>query len=573
MCRRESYCLQRGRRPRFFWPRNWLILFVLTLLLLPGASFSAIGQENVYFPNEGFEGPGFENSGWIKHGAPNEDYTDAVLHGAQSLYCSNAAFISHSFQMTDRFNVYFRVRWNAWGDFNNVIFWYDSAFIITARITVNPLNGIVTLHHGSVTAQSTAPVRLNTTYHMWVEWTKGIGIDGTLLLYFSTDGKKPALPNASIITGNGRAIDSINIGPTTPGQRVVYDRILASDLPIGDSPAPTISGIPDQILAQNTFSAAVPFVVTEFDTAAETLAVSGFSSNPALVPNENIFLGGSGSNRTVMVVPAASQSGTALISIVVSDGSLTGTNSFLTTVTPSSKPILTVTANSATRAYGAANPELTGSIAGLQDGDDITASYATSANESSSVGNYPIRVALNDPGARLSNYTVTTNEGTLTISPSPLAITADNQARLYGAPNPPLTGSIGGLQNSDNISCSYTTVAAASSPIGTYEISATLNDPDAKLPNYDVTVHAGTLSVLPAGLRTIQIVESNARLSGTGAPGVSYAIQATTDLVDWQNIGTATANTNGVLEFEDRDIPNFNIRFYRAIASPGLLIR
>ena len=44
------------------------------------------------------------------------------------------------------------------------------------------------------------------------------------------------------------------------------------------------------------------------------------SSNPALVPAANIVFGGSGANRTVTITPAANQSGTATITLTVTDG-------------------------------------------------------------------------------------------------------------------------------------------------------------------------------------------------------------------------------------------------------------
>lgn len=72
---------------------------------------------------------------------------------------------------------------------------------------------------------------------------------------------------------------------------------------------------------------------------------------------------------------------------------------------------LVVTANDQSRPYGAANPVLTGSIAGLQPGDNITATYSTAADTTSPVGNYPITVTLSDPDSKLSKYSVTTNNG------------------------------------------------------------------------------------------------------------------------------------------------------------------
>src|SRR6185295_9988115 len=54
--------------------------------------------------------------------------------------------------------------------------------------------------------------------------------------------------------------------------------------------------------------------------------------NPTLVPLGNLVLGGSGANRTVTVTPAAGQSGTATITVTVSDGTLSASNSFVVTV-------------------------------------------------------------------------------------------------------------------------------------------------------------------------------------------------------------------------------------------------
>jgi hypothetical protein len=64
------------------------------------------------------------------------------------------------------------------------------------------------------------------------------------------------------------------------------------------------------------------------DTALTSLTLSGGSSNTALVPIANIAFGGTGANRTVTVTPAAGQSGTALITLTVSDGTDTAATSF-----------------------------------------------------------------------------------------------------------------------------------------------------------------------------------------------------------------------------------------------------
>jgi hypothetical protein len=76
---------------------------------------------------------------------------------------------------------------------------------------------------------------------------------------------------------------------------------------------------------------------------------------------------------------------------------------------------LSVTASNATRPYGVNNPTFTGVIAGLQNGDKITATYGCAATASSPGGPYPIMPSLSDPDGRLANYQVSIVDGTLTI--------------------------------------------------------------------------------------------------------------------------------------------------------------
>ena len=92
--------------------------------------------------------------------------------------------------------------------------------------------------------------------------------------------------------------------------------------------------------------------------------------------------------------------------------SLTSNNGTLT-VNPAA---LTIAAADATRAYGDPNPAFSGSVTGLKNGDNITASFASTATPGSAVGAYPITPSPVDPGSKLGNYIVTSNNGTLTIT-------------------------------------------------------------------------------------------------------------------------------------------------------------
>jgi hypothetical protein len=121
----------------------------------------------------------------------------------------------------------------------------------------------------------------------------------------------------------------------------VYNRALSAaeiqtdmNTPVGTAvnTAPTISSIANQTTTANTAVGPLSFTVGDVETAAANLTVSGASSNTTLVPTANIVFGGSGANRTVMVTPAANQTGTSTITVTVSDGSLTATTTFTLTV-------------------------------------------------------------------------------------------------------------------------------------------------------------------------------------------------------------------------------------------------
>jgi len=117
---------------------------------------------------------------------------------------------------------------------------------------------------------------------------------------------------------------------------------------------------------------------------------------------------------------------------------------------------LTVTAANQQRVYGATNPALTGTIAGIQNGDNITATYTTTATPASAVGVYAIVPVLADPGAKLGNYGVTLINGALTVIP------ASTTTGLSVVPNPSTFG------QSVTLTATVTPVApGAGTPTGT----------------------------------------------------------------------------------------------------------
>jgi hypothetical protein len=60
-------------------------------------------------------------------------------------------------------------------------------------------------------------------------------------------------------------------------------------------------------------------------------------------------------------------------------------------------------------------------------------------------------------------------------------------------------------------------------------------------------------------------VEDGFRLTLTGEFGAPYAILGSTNLLDWDSVGTVT-NTYGMIQFTDTVATNLPARFYRALS-------
>lgn len=113
-----------------------------------------------------------------------------------------------------------------------------------------------------------------------------------------------------------------------------------------DNTEPTITAIGDQTMPANTSSAALGFVVGDAETAAAALAVTVSSSNEQLLPAAGLVLGGSGASRSLTLTPVVGQTGSAQVTVVVSDGELSASNRFELTV--ESAPVSVVQSGSGT---------------------------------------------------------------------------------------------------------------------------------------------------------------------------------------------------------------------------------
>ncbi|HHY84619.1 MAG TPA: tandem-95 repeat protein [Verrucomicrobia bacterium] len=110
---------------------------------------------------------------------------------------------------------------------------------------------------------------------------------------------------------------------------------------------PTISPIANQTISVNSNTLPIAFLIGDRETPASQLTLSASSSEPTLLPAANIFFGGSGSNRTVTLVPVFNQTGTAEVTITVSDDTSFASRTFLVTVlgVPTAPNGLTIVTN------------------------------------------------------------------------------------------------------------------------------------------------------------------------------------------------------------------------------------
>ncbi len=138
--------------------------------------------------------------------------------------------------------------------------------------------------------------------------------DGTFhFVGVTTDSGEATIARVRITTGN-TVVGGVEAGNNDV---VVMDDFIYGE-PIANL-APLINDIPDQAVPFGGFSSVVPFFVADTDSAAADLTVSAVSANTSLVSDAGIVFGGSGTNRTLVVAPNAGQSGTALITVTVTD--------------------------------------------------------------------------------------------------------------------------------------------------------------------------------------------------------------------------------------------------------------
>jgi hypothetical protein len=209
-----------------------------------------------------------------------------------------------------------------------------------------------------------------------------------------------ASTSAAVCTVSGSTVTVISAGTCTIQATQAGNATFAAATPVSASftvtmVAPTISfTVPNQSYGAAAFSVSA----SSNSTGVFTYTVT---SGPAIISGSTLTLTGLGT-VTLQASEAAD----------VNYSSGTKTASFTVATTE-----LQVTANNATRLYGAANPMFTGKVLGAKSSDMFSESFTTTATPTSPVGSYVIVPTAS--GANVGDYTVTTADGALTVTQAP----------------------------------------------------------------------------------------------------------------------------------------------------------
>ena len=295
---------------------------------------------------------------------------------------------------------------------------------------------------------------------------------------------------------------------------------------------PSISLIGDQTVNAGQSTPAIAFSVTDSETSAGGLIVSGTSSDTTLVPNANIVLGGSGASRIVTVTPTPGLSGSVQITLTVSDGTNSASSGFTLTVQP---PVFTDTAptisgiGSQNVTSGQSTPAIPFTIGDAEtSAGSLTLSASSTATSLVPNGNIVLggsgvnRTVTVTPAAGKTGstqITITVSDGTLTAS-STFTVT------VQAAPN-----------NTPTIS----SIAAQTITTGqaTEEIPFTIGDTETPAANLTLTKTSSATTLVPTANIVLGGSGGNRTVTVTPASGKTGSATITVTVND----GTNTASS------------------------------
>jgi len=148
------------------------------------------------------------------------------------------------------------------------------------------------------------------------------------------------------------------------------------------------------------------------------------------------------------------------------------------------------------------------------------------------------------------DYNRVTNTVSLTVSPAPLTVTANNATRVFGQANPAFTASYSGFVHGDGVgvltgspSLSTTATTASSVAGSPYTIVAAIGTLNAN--NYTFILHNGQLTITPASVANAVSSSANPALTGSN---VTFTATLTA-------VAPGSGTPTGSVQFNDDSAP------------------
>jgi uncharacterized protein (TIGR03437 family) len=421
--------------------------------------------------------------------------------------------------------------------------------IIPAVGTIAPGNYNITVNNGTLTvnklAISVTAKPQTITYGNTANLAAGSGTVAVATLVTGDTGAPSLSTNAALTNGNPNATNGTPWTVTPSAGTISTSNYIITF----NNGSLTVNRSPLTVTATNASKAyGTTFAATVFTTSG---LLSGDSVSSVTLSNS-----GAAGAATVAGSPYSIVSGAA-VGTGLSNYAISYVNGTLTV----NRAALTVTANNASRVYGAVNPTFSAAIAGFVNGENSSAlagvpGMTTTATAASPAGVYPIAATFGTLSA--ANYTFTFANGTLTVLVAPLAIITTNLpagvfGQAYGSFQAVATGGSGrytflasGLPPGMSISPGGQAVGTPTLG-GTFGVTIWVSDGSVTVSTtLSLTVGYGPLQITGSG--TLGGFAPGASISGalTATGGQTPYIWSATGLPAGFNLNAASGTFSGV---------------------------
>ena len=351
------------------------------------------------------------------------------------------------------------------------------------------------------------------------------------------------VPNA---TGNATITITVNNGAASNNSITQTFNVVVNPVSQVGSPPPTLDAISNLTVSANAGLQTVNLsgIGAGGGNQGQTLTVTATSGNPSLIPNPTVNYASPNATGTLTFAPVANATGNATITVTVNNGTADNnivTQTFMVAVnainqTTNGPPTLNVIPNlTVAKGAGLQTVNLSGISAGAgNQGQPLTVT-ATTPNALLILNLAVHYTSLNATG------TLTFNLGNTPASKGTISVVVNN-----------------GLATNNTVKQSFTVTITAAIVKTVTASAATAQASSPKIASPAIVVNAAaTLTVTPgaAGQFAVNVA---------GATSNQYAVQASTDLMNWVSLQTNAAP----FTFVETNASKFDRRFYRAVSLP-----